>query len=123
MAAIAVAAAMGVFAHTGTNPVVAALRATDQATGVHGQARLHATPAGTRISLTVSGLRAGERCRLVAVSPRGSDVAASWSARYDGTARVVGTSGIPERRITALRVESASHRLLLIVRLASHRHG
>lgn len=122
-AAAAAAAAVGVFTNIGTSSVVAAFRATDQATGVHGQARLNATPAGTRISLTVSGLSADERCRLVAVSRHGRDIAASWSAQYDGTARIVGTSGIPERQITALRVESASHRLLLVIRLARHSRG
>ncbi len=115
----AAAAAIGVFSNLGSNPVVAAFRATDQATGVHGQARLHTTPAGTRINLIVTGLPADERCRLVAVSRRGgADVAASWSARYDGTASIIGTSAIPEGQLTALRVESASHRLLLIIRLA-----
>jgi hypothetical protein len=117
------AAAIGVFMNIGTNPVAAAFRATDHATGVHGQARLNATPAGTRISLNVSGLPANERCRLVAVSRRGGEVAASWNARYDGTARIVGTSGIPEHQITALRVESASHRLLLVISLGRHPGG
>jgi hypothetical protein len=115
----AAAAAIGVLTNLGSVPAVSAFRAADHVTGVHGQARLQATPAGTRIRLTVSGLPADERCRLVAVSRRGTDVAASWSARYDGTARVTGTSAIPEHRLTALRVESASHRLLLIIRLAS----
>ncbi len=119
----AAAAALGVFTNVGSNPVVAAFRATDHATGVHGQARLQTTPAGTRINLIVSGLPADERCRLVAISRRGTDVAASWSARYDGTARIIGTSAIPESQLTALRVESASHRPLLIIRLASTRPG
>lgn len=115
----AAAAALGVLTTMGSEPAVSAFRAADQATGVHGQARLQATPAGTRIRLTVTGLPAAARCRLVAVSRRGADVAATWSARYDGTARVIGTSAIPEPRLTALRVESASHRLLLIINLAS----
>jgi hypothetical protein len=115
----AAAAALGVVYQSGSTPVVSAFRAADHVTGVHGQARLQATPAGTRIRLTVSGLPADVRCRLVAVSRLGTDVAASWSANYDGTARVIGTSAIPEHQLTALRVESASHRLLLIIRLAS----
>ncbi len=115
----AAAAALGVLTNLGSTPVVSAFRAADHVTGVHGQVRLQATPAGTRIRLTVSGLPADERCRLVAVSRRGTDVAASWSARYDGTARVIGTSAIPEHQLTGLRVESTSHRLLLIIRLAS----
>ncbi len=83
-------------------PAVSAFRAADRVTGVHWQARLGATPAGTRIRLTVSGLPADERCRLVAVSRRGTDVAATWSARYDGTTRIIGTSAFAERQLTAL---------------------
>ena len=119
----AAAAAIGVLTNMGSSPAVSGFRAADHATGVHGQARLQATPAGTRIVLTVRGLPADERCRLVAVSRGGADVAASWSARYDGTASIVGTSAIPEHRLTALRVESASHKLLLIITLASYRGG
>ena len=121
--AAAAAAAIAVFTNLGTNPAMPSFQATDHATGVHGQARLRATATGTRINLTVSGLPADERCRLVAVSRRGADVAASWSARYDGTAKIIGTSGIPEHQLTALRVESSSHKLLLIITLASHRRS
>jgi hypothetical protein len=117
--AAAAAAAIGVLTTLGTSPAVPAFSAANHATGVHGQARLQATPAGTRIMLTVTGLPADERCRLVAVSHGGREVAASWSARYDGTARIIGTSDIPERRLTALRIESSGHELLLIIKMAS----
>jgi anti-sigma factor RsiW len=88
-------------------------RAFDHATGVHGAARLHPAPTGAEIELTVAGLPAGERCVMVAVSARGSDVAGTWSATYDGIARVAGTSAIPVGRLTALRIESGTGRLLL----------
>jgi hypothetical protein len=117
--AAAAAAAIGVFSSIGGNPSLTAFRATDRATGVHGQARLHATAAGTRISLSVTGLAAGERCLLIAVSPHDKDTAATWTAKYDGSARIVGTSAIPADRLTALRVESASHQVLLVIRLAA----
>ena len=119
----AAAAAVGVLTTLGTDSASPAFSAADHATGVHGLARLEATPTGTRIMLTVEGLPADGRCRLVAVSLRGREVAASWSARYDGTARIIGTSAIPERNLTALRVESAGHQLLLIIRMASQIHG
>ena len=61
---------------------------------MHGAARLHAAPTGAEIELTVAGLPAGERCVMVAVSARGSDVAGTWNATYDGMARVAGTSAI-----------------------------
>jgi hypothetical protein len=88
-------------------------RAFDHTTGVHGAARLHAAPTGAEIELTVAGLSAGERCVMVAVSAGGSDIAGTWNATYDGMARVAGTSAIPVGRLTALRIESGSGRLLL----------
>src|SRR5215813_13651908 len=123
-AAIAAAAAalVGVVASVGGSPGATAFRAGDLATGVHGQARLHPSVAGTRINLTVTGLPAEERCRLVAVSGGGTDVAATWNASYDGSARIVGTSAIPEDRLTALWVESGDHRRLLTFDLAGS-HG
>jgi hypothetical protein len=127
IAGAAVAAVVvGVLSILGSNPAVpapAVFRAADHATGVHAQARLQMTPAGTRISLSVKGLPAGERCRLLAISGGGNDVAASWSARYDGSAQVIGTSAIPWRRLTALQIESAGHKLLLIIRLATDHQG
>lgn len=116
-AAAVVAAVVGVVASVAGSPSATAFRAANLATGVHGQARLQATPSGTRINLTVTGLPAEEHCRLVAVSRRGSDVAATWSASYDGSARIIGTSAIHENQLTALRVESASHRPLLTIAL------
>src|SRR5215470_16819664 len=119
-AATAVAAVVfGVVGSVGGSPAATGFRAGGPAAGVHGQARLHATATGTRINLTVTGLAADERCRLVAVSGRGTDVAATWNASYDGSARIVGTSAIPENQLTALWVESAGHHLLLVIRIAS----
>jgi hypothetical protein len=120
VAAVA-AAVVGVVASVGGSPAATAFSAAKPATGVHGQARLHPTAAGTRINLTVTGLLADERCRLVTVSGRGTDVAATWTASYDGSARIVGTSAIPEDQLIALWVESGDHRrLLTIVLTGSH---
>jgi hypothetical protein len=95
----------------------ASFHGTDQATGVHGQARLHATATGTRISLTVAGLRQGERCTLVAVTARGSAVAGTWYAAKGGSAAITGWSAFPSGELTWLRVESAGGRLLLGIAL------
>ena len=108
-AAVAAAVVMGVATH----PAAPAFRGFDRASGVHGQARLLATPAGTQIELTVTGLPAREHCTLVAVSAAGTDVAGSWNATYSGAARVEGTTAIPVSRLTALRIESPTRRLLL----------
>lgn len=120
-AATVAAAATVVVSSVGGSPASPAFQAGNHGTGVHGQARLRATAAGTRISLTVTGLPAHEHCRLVAVSRRSADVAATWNAAYDGSARIVGTSAIPEYQLTALRVESAGHRLLLAIALTGSR--
>ena len=109
IAAVAIAVTTAVSAH----PARAGYRAFDPATGVHGQASLRATPAGTQIDLTVTGLRAGQPCILVTVSGAGADVAGTWTADYDGAAEITGASAIPVSQLTALHIEAPSHRLLL----------
>jgi hypothetical protein len=109
-AAVAVAA-------LSAHPAPPAFRAFDQATGVHGQVHLTGKANGTEIELTVTGLPAGERCTLVALSSAGRDVAGTWSAKYDGTAQVEGTTAIPERQLTALRIETPARRVLLSIRV------
>ena len=113
-AAVAMAgAAVAVLAAVGLGRSAPIFQAFDHTTGVHGAARLHAAPTGAEIELTVAGLPAGEHYVMVAVSVGGSDVAGTWNATYDGMARVAGTSAIPVGRLTALRIESGSGRLLL----------
>jgi hypothetical protein len=116
-AAAAAGSAAVVVAALSAHPAAPAFRAFDRATGVHGQVRLTGRPNGTEIDLTVTGLPADERCTLVAVSSAGRDVAGTWSARYDGTAQVEGTTAIPERQLTALRIETPARRVLLSIRL------
>ena len=120
-AAVAAATAAGgaavAVAALSAHPAAPAFRAFDRATGVHGQVRLTDRPNGTEIDLTVTGLPADERCTLVAVSPAGRDVAGTWSAKYDGTARVEGTTAIPVRQLTALRIETPARQVLLSIRV------
>jgi len=94
-----------------------AYRAFDPATGIHGQARLRATPAGTEIDLTVTGLRAGESCVLVTASRAGAAVAGTWTADNAGTAEITGASAIPVSQLTALHIEAPSHQVLLSIPL------
>ena len=115
IAAVAIAVTTAISAH----PAPPSYRAFDRATGVHGQASLRATPAGTQIDLTVTGLRAGQSCILVTVSGAGADVAGTWTADYDGAAKITGASAIPVSQLTALRIEAPSHRLLLGIPLRS----
>jgi len=121
-AAIAVAA-VAVLAAAGLAPSAPTFRAYDRVTGVHGEARLHAAPTGAEIDLVLAGLRAGERCVMLAVSGSGSDIAGTWNATYDGTARVAGTSAIPLSRLTSVRIVSAGGRLLLTIPVRPAGHG
>lgn len=88
-------------------------RAVDSATGITGHAQLHQTPTGTQIDLTATGLPANERCILVAVTRDGTDIAGSWDAAYDGSARIAGTTAFAANQLTALRIQSASGIVLL----------
>jgi hypothetical protein len=111
----AAAAVIAVIAVLSTRPAMPGFQAFNPATRVHGQAMLRATPTGTQIDLTVSGLPAGQRCILVTVSPAGTAIAGTWTAQYSGTAQITGTSAIPRGQLTALRIEAPSHRLLLSI--------
>ena len=95
------------------SPSAATYQAFDRATGVDGQAQLQATPAGTRIDLTIGGLPGGERCTLVAVSPGRTEIAGTWDTTYEGPAQVWGTSALRLGQLTALRVELNTGELLL----------
>lgn len=118
-AAIA-ATAIAVIAVISARPAVAPrFQAVNPATRVQGQAILRATPTGTQIDLTVSGLPAGQRCILVTVSQAGTAIAGTWTAQYSGTAQITGTSAIPRGQLTALRIEAPSRRLLLSITVLS----
>ena len=122
-AATVAAAAVAVLAAAGLAPSTPTFRAYDRTTGVHGEAQLHAEATGAEIDLAVAGLPAGERCVMLAVSGRGSDIAGTWNATYDGTARVAGTSAIPLSRLTSVRIESAGGRPLLTIPVRPPGHG
>ena len=98
-------------------PTVRTYHAVNTASGISGQAELHGTPAGTEIDLTASGLPAGERCILVAVTRGGADIAGTWNATYAGSARIAGTSAYPASQLTALRIETDNGLILLTIRV------
>lgn len=100
-----------------SGPLATSFRAVDRTTGVSGRAQLRGTPAGTEIDLAASGLPGGERCILVAVARGDADIAGTWNATYDGSARIAGMSAFPPSHLTALRIESDSGRLLLSIRV------
>jgi hypothetical protein len=111
----AVAAAVAVMVSSGAS--VGSFRATNSATGVTGHAQLHDTPTGTQIDLTASGLPAHQQCILVAVTRGRTDIAGSWDATYDGSARITATTAFPADELTALRIESDTGTLLLSIQV------
>lgn len=115
--ALLAAAAAVVAVLLGSGAPARTFRAVDTVTGVSGSAQLQPTPAGTQISLTARGLPSSERCILVAVTRGGSDIAGSWAAAYDGSARIAGTTAIQAGQLTALRIESDAGVLLLRIRI------
>jgi hypothetical protein len=100
-----------------SGPSARSFRAVDSTTGVSGRAQLHGTPTGTQIDLTANGLPGGQRCILVAVARSNADIAGTWDATYDGSARIAGTSAFPAGQLTALRVESDTGVVLLSIRV------
>lgn len=109
----AAAAAAAVAVLIGAGASARTFRAADRATGVSGHAQLRETPTGTQIDLTATGLPASERCILVAVTRGGTDIAGSWDATYDGSARIAGTTAFAASQLTALRIQSDTGILLL----------
>jgi Putative zinc-finger len=96
----------------GPAPLTAA--ASDLQTGVRGSAELTREPWGTRVELSLAGVRPGEHCRLVARAVGGrTEVAATWRAGYLGTAEVPGSVAIPADRLVSLDVVTADDRVLV----------
>jgi hypothetical protein len=98
----------------GVAPAPLTASAFDARTGVEGVAELGRRPWGTRVRLRLSGVRPGERCRLVARGEGGrTEVAATWRADYLGTADVPGAVAIPPHRLASLHVVGSGDRLLV----------
>jgi RNA polymerase sigma-70 factor (ECF subfamily) len=84
---------------------VVTLAGTDARTAVHLEVRLRPTGHGTELGARIRGVPPGERCRLVAVDRAGrSEVAATWTATYAGTAEVTGSTAVPAADLDAVRV-------------------
>jgi Putative zinc-finger len=114
LAAVAVVGAPLIGGDGGEEPATLTAAASDVRTGVHGAAELTREPWGTRVELSLAGVRPGERCRLVARSEGGrSEVAATWRAGYLGMAEVPGAVAIPADRLATLDVVTADDRVLV----------
>ena len=120
---LAVAAAVAVFAggSAGGAAIWSSTHATHwqqvqaQAGGVRMRVDLEPASTGTTLALWLSGVRAEERCRLIAVSDTGvRDVAGSWAATYSGTAVIKGTTAIPRAHLRELRIETYDGTTLVV---------
>jgi hypothetical protein len=98
----------------GGDDVVAA---TDADTGVRAEVGMEEVGWGTRLTLALSGVPEGARCRLDAVGPDGSrETAASWKATYSGTAHVEGGVAFAPDDITRFEVVTLDGDHLVTVR-------
>ncbi len=96
----------------GSDRVVAAV--ADPGTHVRGSFVITAAPTGSQVRVSLSGVQPGERCRLLAFASNGRpEVAATWVARYDGTAVVTGSTGLTPSDITGLQVVTHGGQTLL----------
>lgn len=75
-------------------------RATNPATGVSAAVRLTAAGGGSTVQVEVQGVEEGTRCQLRVVKADGSwSEAATWSARYRGSATLRVDVALPPERI------------------------
>jgi len=105
--------ATGGGAGPGTRPDV--LRASNLRTGVTATMALRPAEWGTAVRVRLTGVKAGTRCRLVAVSRTGSrEVAGTWRATYEGSADVRTATAIPRAELASLNVVAGGQRLLQV---------
>lgn len=106
--------ASGAFDNAHRAPAVSAIRAVDPATEVSAAVTMTGRTWGTELHLTLSWVAPGQKCSLIAHSRDGrSDVAATWTATYRGTADVPGTTAIPADQLSELDVVAANGKQLV----------
>jgi anti-sigma factor RsiW len=89
------------------------------AAGVTTSANLRSHHDGAAIELRISGVPAGQWCRLIAVDDAGrQQVLSDWQANYEGAASVSATSSTPPKHIRTLRVVTPDGRPLAELPLA-----
>lgn len=128
-AALAVVVALGAGAWIGrataSSPAVASTpagtrtaNASDPATGVRMSAEVTPAPGWVRVHAVVSGVPAGEQCRLVVVAPDGSrEQAGSWLAAASGTTTVDGAALIAPADVASVQAETYAGRILVTTRI------
>jgi hypothetical protein len=105
LAAAAAAVVLVVSTVLSAGPASVVVSATSPTTAVTARVVLTPTDAGTQLALTLTGVEAGQHCRLVAVSRDGArEVAATWVANYEGEAAVTGTTAVSRADLARLEV-------------------
>ncbi|HEX5333603.1 MAG TPA: zf-HC2 domain-containing protein [Cellulomonas sp.] len=94
-------------------PTPVVVHATDPTTGVQAQVTLTPSPGGTDLALRLTGVPAGEECRLVATAGDQRDVTASWDATYTGEATFTGSTHFAVDQIDMLVIETPTGQTLL----------
>ena len=115
--ALSVVTSGGGLPSDGSGRQTLAVHTVDARTQVRAAATLAGRAWGTELHLSLSWVKPGETCSLVARSSDGhTDVAATWVATYRGTASVAGATAIPLDQLRQLDVVTADgHRLARLV--------
>ncbi|GAA2630078.1 anti-sigma factor family protein [Paractinoplanes durhamensis] len=88
--------------------------ATDAATGVTMAVEVRPAAGWVRVRATVSGIPAGEQCRLVVVAPDGSrEQAGSWLGPESGSTTVDGAALIAPADVAAVQAETYAGQILV----------
>jgi hypothetical protein len=81
---------------------------------IHASVVLTPQESGSRLSMTLSGVRSGQRCDLVIESTDGRrEVTASWQATYEGAATVTGSTSARPQQISSMAVTTPQGDTLL----------
>ncbi|MDA8436441.1 MAG: zf-HC2 domain-containing protein [Actinomycetales bacterium] len=116
LAAAAAAVVLVVSTVLSSGPGVVEVSATSPTTSVAARIVLTPTDTGTQLALTLTGVEAGQRCRLVVVARDGSrEVAATWVANYEGEAVVTGTTAVTRADLARLEVTTPEGGTLVAV--------
>jgi anti-sigma factor RsiW len=95
--------------------------ASDAATHVAGRADVWPEDWGTGMTFSLTGLRPGDQCQLIAIAKNGRrDVAASWQVAYDGYGKdpqFAGSTMIPRDQLASLEVRTLDGRTLLTLKI------
>lgn len=103
-----------------SSPVAASIVAKGWSDTTHVAATIAMTPkgVGTELALTLTGVRPGEHCQLIAVGRNGTkEIAVAWVATYEGEAKVRGDTTLAIADISWFNVTTPDGAILLRVQV------